>query len=614
MHRNIAILSILAVFICAYPVSGNAFTLTIDDLSTDTAYFGKADVAPKYGGTATTEKEIAIIWSSTTNNGTWYVNIDSSTVNDNTHQVDNGTGSYSGGSMEFDLSASNIISHSDVQAADGRKSVYVLLYATDNDGGTAYKTQDTITPVYVYFKLNPPEGKPVISDLEAGDSNLKISMDWSSSSNTDDEGGFVVYYRPKGSTGPYQVTSEIKSTYYQLKGLDNLVEYEVVITQIDLARNESAPSAPAYGIPLPVADYYTYYKLGNGAEEGGFCFIATAAYGSPLHPFVNVLREFRDRYLMTNSPGRAFVRQYYLSSPRAAEIIRHNGFLSLASKIVLLPAVAFAWLFLHPAVPVLSIVFTFIAVAFIGRRKSRGSFGIKFLLFLLACSALVLTAIPANAGSPRNWALELKFGPYYPMQIDGEKGLQNKPYQEIFGYSYALMSQIQVDYILWQKFGSVSIGGGLGFWQARGKGMAYDPSTGEFWKSTDTTVFNMIPMTLVVSYRFDWFALKKGVPLVPFVKLGLDYYVWWILNGNGNVPSFDNGKGSGGKFGWHATAGLAFMLDCIDPGTANDLDLATGINHTYLIAEWTYSKVDNFNSRGFRLGSEYFLFGLLVEF
>jgi hypothetical protein len=52
------------------------------------------------------------------------------------------------------------------------------------------------------------------------------------------------------------------------------------------------------------------------------CFIATAAYGSALHEDINVLRDFRDGYLMPNPAGRAFVNIYYSLSPPLADLIR----------------------------------------------------------------------------------------------------------------------------------------------------------------------------------------------------------------------------------------------------------------------------------------------------
>ena len=58
------------------------------------------------------------------------------------------------------------------------------------------------------------------------------------------------------------------------------------------------------------------------------CFIATAAYGTALHEDINVLREFRDEYLVTNPAGRVFVKIYYTTSPPVAALIRNNEGLS----------------------------------------------------------------------------------------------------------------------------------------------------------------------------------------------------------------------------------------------------------------------------------------------
>ena len=87
-------------------------------------------------------------------------------------------------------------------------------------------------------------------------------------------------------------------------------------------------------------------SVGNGGDDsgedgssGGGCFIATAAYGSYFEPHVVTLRNFRDRYLLTNAPGRAFVAFYYRHSPPIADYIADRPALRALVRWSLTPVV-----------------------------------------------------------------------------------------------------------------------------------------------------------------------------------------------------------------------------------------------------------------------------------
>lgn len=72
---------------------------------------------------------------------------------------------------------------------------------------------------------------------------------------------------------------------------------------------------------------------------GGGCFIATAAFGSYLDPHVQVLRDFRERHLLTNGPGRAFNRLYNQYSPPVSDFIKDHEVLRMATRVLLTPVV-----------------------------------------------------------------------------------------------------------------------------------------------------------------------------------------------------------------------------------------------------------------------------------
>lgn len=96
-------------------------------------------------------------------------------------------------------------------------------------------------------------------------------------------------------------------------------------------------------------------------EKEGLCFIATAVYGSPDHPHLRVLREFRNRYLLSNRLGRSFVHQYYEYSPLVADFIAKHKALKIVIRVNLIPIVALSYslLYLGPVVTIFMFVFMF---------------------------------------------------------------------------------------------------------------------------------------------------------------------------------------------------------------------------------------------------------------
>jgi subtilisin family serine protease len=116
---------------------------------------------------------------------------------------------------------------------------------------------------------------------------------------------------------------------------------------------------------------------GSGGGGGGGCFIATAAFGSPLEPQVKALRDIRDRFLLTNPLGKAFVTSYYRYSPPVAEFIADHERVRTLVRWGLLPLVWASLLILRSGPLEVITVFIFLVVLtaitlLLVFKKSRG--------------------------------------------------------------------------------------------------------------------------------------------------------------------------------------------------------------------------------------------------
>lgn len=100
------------------------------------------------------------------------------------------------------------------------------------------------------------------------------------------------------------------------------------------------------------------------------CFIATAAYGSVLDPHIDVLRWFRDTYLLESSWGRGFVRYYYRHSPPIADWIARHSWARTATRAALwAPVLSLEMLRDHRWMAITALLTLGIGIAFLMRRR-----------------------------------------------------------------------------------------------------------------------------------------------------------------------------------------------------------------------------------------------------
>ncbi len=188
---------------------------------------------------------------------------------------------------------------------------------------------------------NPPRAP---SSLEATlESTYAIKLTWRD--NSDDELGFKILRR-KYITGAYSqlATVDKDTTSYSDSGLDVTSNYYYKV----VAYNHAGYS-----------DYSNVSYATTGDDSG--CFIATAVYGSPMETHVKTLRDFRDRFLTTNSPGKSFLHLYYRYSPPIAHYIEYHKILRFIIRWTLLPVVWISELLLYFG-PVLALAILFIPI------------------------------------------------------------------------------------------------------------------------------------------------------------------------------------------------------------------------------------------------------------
>jgi hypothetical protein len=114
---------------------------------------------------------------------------------------------------------------------------------------------------------------------------------------------------------------------FEMSGLLPETTYYIGIRAFDDCRNNG---------PVAVAHFDTPDRTSGEVDA---CFVATAAYGSPLASEVTSLRAFRDRVLRQSVLGELFVETYYTVGPAFSTNIAHSDVLRQAARTELEPLV-----------------------------------------------------------------------------------------------------------------------------------------------------------------------------------------------------------------------------------------------------------------------------------
>jgi len=210
--------------------------------------------------------------------------------------------------------------------------VHVFTGFENDEATVAY---DTLDFAYDYEVPSQPSGVTI----QALGETLRVQ--WLDLSDGGEEITYTVYHAAESFDDPASAVAESAGTETELELQSlplNAARY-IRVGAVDAFDNVGELSAQYVATPAETLDGWELYKSGGGGEDGGFCFVATAAHGSYLDPHVQVLRAFRDRYLLHTAVGRGFVAFYYAEGAAWANWIAERPVVRSVVRLLLVPLV-----------------------------------------------------------------------------------------------------------------------------------------------------------------------------------------------------------------------------------------------------------------------------------
>ena len=235
------------------------------------------------------------------------------------------------------LSASATSYQDTIPTTNYEDRIYYYVVASYADDAYGPFTSNTVNEMLIPF---PPNDKPTKLDAVSGIGVVSLSWD----DNSTDETGFYIERKKKGIDYSYAYigSTTTGSTNYDDRTITAGESYYYRIRAYKTYPDTENTKAAEYSNEAFID---TLPPIGGllGKEGGGTgCFIATAAFGTPMAKEVRSFCKFRDEVLLKDPLGREFVKFYYAVSPPIAEFIRNRPGLKAMVREALKPLVWFS--------------------------------------------------------------------------------------------------------------------------------------------------------------------------------------------------------------------------------------------------------------------------------
>lgn len=445
-------------------------------------------------------------------------------------------------------------------------------------------------------------------------------------------------------------TGSATATSIRINGLENGVAYRVALLSVDDARNVVARDLGEV-TPQPVTDFWEDYHDQGGSADGGLCLVtSTFGDGSGM---TRALRDFRDRTLAASAAGRMLIDAYYAYVAPLGAHAERSVAIRVAAAAILAPLAGLAAFWEYTGWPVKLLVLVGLLLlrrAWRRRRAARATqagersvapgmptghapaLAAAGVAVLIACAWAAPAAAQSDAywddfgtevyEEPAEvhvsyWNVGIKVGPYTP-DIDSEFMSGPGPYERMYGGA-AIMGQVDVERFFLFPLGQVGVTSSAGFAQKTANAYAPcpdgDPQCEPMRANGDKTSFRLVPLSLGAVYRFTFFDDQWHVPLVPYARAGLSYYLWWITAPDGTLSEIDGDRALGASLGWQGSVGLAIRAERLDPQSARNLRNDLGIEHAGFYGELMYADVGGFGADDkLQVGALTWFAGLNFEF